>query len=206
MQVLGSRWTEPLPGLLPVRPNCVHCCECAARWTAAMFGLEACCFKLLIRRCYRPDRKVPRSCEALSAFFFFGELVNQRKSILSCRHFFPSQVYRVYQIAKVLLGYQKIRLFVKVQSRMCFWHICGCNSFVNDQLFLDDRFTLKNSPWNVPSLICFCLGKVLPADRGAEPAVPGPRSDPAVVQVHCGGGRLQQLLPGSHTHHHLQYL
>lgn len=55
-------------------------------------------------------------------------------------------------------------------------------------------------------LIYRSLGEVLPADRGAEPAVPGPGSNPAVVQVHCGGGPFQQLLPGSDAHHHLQYL
>lgn len=51
MWALGSRWKEPLPVSLAVWGNCLYCCETAELWTAAMFGLEACCFKLLILHC-----------------------------------------------------------------------------------------------------------------------------------------------------------
>ena len=51
-----------------------------------------------------------------------------------------------------------------------------------------------------------CSGEVLPADRGAEPAVSSAGAHPVVVQVHHGGGPLKRILPGSLSHHHLQPL
>lgn len=88
MWARGSRWKEPLPVSLSVWGNCLYCCETAELWTAAMFGLEACCFKLLIPHCSWLDRRVPQSCWALSAFWTVSEWIKERIRTVSISYIF----------------------------------------------------------------------------------------------------------------------
>ena len=80
---LGSRWKKLLPLPLAVWGNCLYCCEAAEIWTAAMFGLEACRFKLLIPHCSWLDRRVPWSCWALPAFHTLSKWIKERIHIVS---------------------------------------------------------------------------------------------------------------------------